>query len=201
MAKPKIRDNFGRFQKQATINVTKKLAQVAENVEVDIIKVVEDKLLETYKNNVLLSYGPRSSKGREVAEYNKKAKEAEEADKQTGINARHRRKKLTYRHTNTFINAIQTEVEGNKIKIVLNDNTYPNGKSVAEVYKYLTEGTMGGGTYTFMNEKGETKWAYNYPTPAHLFEEHTKIQMQGFLENLDLNEYTHVRRYKLKKRR
>ena len=201
MAKPKIRDNFGRFQKQATINITNKLEQAAKEIEVDIIKVTEDKLLETYKNNVLLSYSPRSRKGREVAEYNKKAKEAEQADKEAGINARHRRKKLTYRHTNTFINAIQTEVEGNKIKIVLDDDTYPNGKSVAEVYKYLTEGTMGGETYTFVNEKGETKWVYNYPTPAHLFEEHTKIQMRGFLENLDLNEYTNVRKYKLKKRR
>ena len=30
-----------------------------------------------------------------------------------------------------------------------------------------------------------TGWSRNFPTPAHLFEEHTKIQMEGFLEMLE----------------
>ena len=28
-------------------------------------------------------------------------------------------------------------------------------------------------------------WAYNYPTPKHLFEEHTREQMKGFLDTLE----------------
>lgn len=32
--------------------------------------------------------------------------------------------------------------------------------------------------------KDGIKFAYNHPTPKHEFEEHTFIQMQGFLDNL-----------------
>jgi len=200
MAKNRVRDNFNRFQKYATINITKKLQKTADEIKVDIMKVVEDKLLETYKNNVLLSYVSRSAEGLAVAEYNRKAKEAEQKDRELGLNTRHRRKKLTYRHTNTFINAIHTKTEENRIKIVLDDSTYDNGKSVAEVYKYLTKGTKGGDAYAYDNN-GEIKSAYNYPTPEHDFEIHTKLQMEGFLNNLNLKDYAGARRYRIKKRR
>ena len=184
MAKPKLRNNAGQFQKYATVYITKQLEDMAKELEVNITKVVEEKLLETYKNNVLLSYSPRSQKGREVKEYNEDPYRAH-------------RKKLTYHHTGTFINSIDTEVDNKLVKVIIRDNQYENGKSTTEIYKYLTEGTVGGGTYPY-RDGGETKWAYNYPTPAHLFEEHTKLQMKGFLDNLNLKEYSNQRRYKKK---
>ena len=33
-------------------------------------------------------------------------------------------------------------------------------------------------------QKDGIKFAHNYPTPKHDFEEHTFIQMRGFLDNL-----------------
>ena len=50
-----LRDNIGRFQKTATIHITKQLEQIADNLEKDATEIVKDKLLETYKNNVLAS--------------------------------------------------------------------------------------------------------------------------------------------------
>lgn len=169
--KPRLRNNIGQFQKYATVRITKKLGAVAEETERDVTKIVKEKLLETYKTNVLLSYGPRSQAGREVKEYNEDPYRAH-------------RKKLTYRHTHTFEDSINVVVDDKTVKIVIEDAMYPDGASTEEVYKWLTEGTVGGGTYKFYTKKG-AKWAYNYPTPAHLFEEFTKIQMKGFLDSLE----------------
>ena len=195
MAKPSIRDNFGRFQKYATVNITKQLEAIAKETEVNVSKIVADKLEETYKTNVELSYGPRSEQGREVEAYNKQRKTLESEDKKAGIKSPRRgRKKQTYHHTGTLLNSIYTEIEDHAVKIKIRDDTYPDGASTIEVYEWLTQGTKGGGFYPYIKQTGKdstdpnnysTVWAYNYPTPAHLFEEHTKWQMEGFLDSLE----------------
>lgn len=197
-----LRDNIGRFQKTATIHITKQLEQIADNLEKDATEIVKDKLLETYKNNVLASYSPRSEAGIEAKEYNEyqKSREAKE-----GYKRRLHRKKLTYYHTNTFIEAIKVEVQDKTVKIVIDENkTYDDGTPATEVYEYLTKGTNGSeGTYAYQTDDGLTG-AKNYPTPRHLFEEHTKEQMKGFLDNFEgniLNDKKYSSRKYTKKRR
>jgi hypothetical protein len=40
------------------------------------------------------------------------------------------------------------------------------------------------GANTGSPDNYSTGWSRNFATPAHLFEEHTKLQMEGFLESL-----------------
>lgn len=177
--------NSSRWQKYATVLVTKQLEQIADSLEKDATEIIKDKLLETYKQNVLASYSPRSEAGFEVQAYNKaqKSREAKE-----GYKRRLHRKTLTYRHTGTFLDSIKTEVKDKTVKIVIDGTkTYDDGTPVTEVYEYLTKGTNGGDkTYAYQTDNG-IMGARNYPTPAHLFEQHTKEQMKGFLDNFESN--------------
>ena len=169
-----VRDNFGRFQKQATININKKLRKLADSVKENVEEDVANTLLETYKNNVLVSYlqyGNRGGKGE-------------------------------YEHTGTFIDAIDVKTEKDagigrdRIKIYLKPKVYEDDGhrgediTVGQVYEWLTEGTEGGGSYWFQKEDGTRPSAYNYPTPIHDFELHTQLQMKGYLSSLKLKNFT-----------
>ena len=191
--------NSSRWQKYATVLITKQLEQIADEVEKDATEIVKDKLLETYKENVLASYSPRSEAGIEAQEYNKsqKSKEARE-----GYKRRLHRKKITYKHTDTFIEAIKVEVKDKTVKIVIDkDRTYKDGTPVEKVYDYLVKGTDGGDrTYAYQQD-GEIMGARNYPTPRHLFEEHTREQMKGFLENFKGNIENNYNQRRYRKRR
>lgn len=206
--------NSSRWQKQATVLITKQLEQIAEKVEKDATKIVEDKLLETYKENVLASYSPRSEAGQEVQAYNESRKQLEQKDRELGIKSRRGRKKLTYKHTNIFVNSIYTEIKNKTIKIKIKDEIYPDGASTTQVYEWLTKGTKGSDkSYPYIKVTGKdatdpnnysTGWARNYPTPRHLFEEHTREHMKGFLENFQgniLNDKKYNSRKYTKKRR
>lgn len=199
--------NSSRWQKQATVLITKQLEQIAEEVEKDATKIIEDKLLETYKENVLASYSPRSEAGIEAQAYNKYQKSREASE---GYKRRLHRQKLTYKHTNIFVNSIYTEVENKTIKIKIKDEIYPDGASTTQVYEWLTKGTKGSEKpYPYISVSGNstdpnsysTGWGHNYPTPRHLFEEHTREQMKGFLENFQGNIKNDYNKRKYKKKR
>lgn len=51
-----VRDNFGRFQKDLTINIQKRLIKRADELRTDIEQVVADKLKEVHVANVVASY-------------------------------------------------------------------------------------------------------------------------------------------------
>ena len=205
--------NSSRWQKQATVLITKQLEQIAEEVEKDATKIIEDKLLETYKENVLASYSPRSEAGQEVQAYNESRKQLEQEDRALGIKSRRGRKRLTYRHTNIFVNSIYTEVRNKTVMIKIRDEQYPDGASTTQVYEWLTKGTNGSDkSYPYVKVVGKdatdpnnysTGWARNYPTPRHLFEEHTREQMKGFLDNFasNIKDNYRGRRYKRKRRK
>lgn len=205
--------NSSRWQKQATVLITKHLEQIAEEVEKDATKIIEDKLLETYKENVLASYSPRSEAGQEVQAYNESRKQLEQEDRALGIKSRRGRKRLTYRHTNIFVNSIYTEVKNKMVMIKIRDEQYPDGASTTQVYEWLTKGTEGSDKpYPYVKVTGKdttdpnnysTGWARNYPTPRHLFEEHTREQMKGFLDNFasNIKDNYRGRRYKRKRRK
>ena len=180
MAKPRVTDNVNRFRKYATAYITKALEEQADLMNLNIKAMVRDKLQETYVNNVRASYTPRSMKGQNIVKHNKDPYNTH-------------KKKLTYRHTGIFANSIYTKIDKNTVKVMIKDEQYPDGASTTQVYKWLTEGTKGGGNYPYIKHTGNdtsdpnsysTGWAINYPTPAHLFEQHTKVQMQGYLDQL-----------------
>lgn len=175
--------NSSSWQKYATVMITKELNEIADDVEKDATKIIKDKLLETYKNNVLASYSPRSEAGFEVQAYNEYQKSREQKE---GNKRRLHKKKLTYRHTNTFIEAVKVVSKNKYVKVVIDESKkYDDGTPATEVYEYLTKGTDGGDkTYAYETDDG-LMGARNYPTPKHLFEEHTREQMKGFLDNFE----------------
>lgn len=196
--------NSSRWQKYATVLVTKQLEQIADNLEKDATKIIEDKLLETYKTEVLASYSPRSEEGKAVQEYNQyqKSREAKE-----GYKRRLYRKKMTYEHTKIFENSIYTEVSNKTVKIKIRDEKYPNGASTTQVYEWLTKGTKGNEKpYPYIKVSGDstnpdsydTGWGHNYSTPRHLFEEHTREHMKEFLDDFK-NSIERDKKYKSKK--
>lgn len=172
---PRIRDNAGRFRKYAAAYIDKELRRHAEEIGLSVRRMVKDKLKETYKDNVKKSYTPRSVRGQAIKKYNES----------TGKGGH--KKKLTYRHTGTFLRSINTVIEGNVVKVKIDDLPYPKGRTTTKVYKWLREGTKGsppGKGYPYLGENAKVLWAYNYPTPAHLFEQHTRTQMKGYLAAL-----------------
>lgn len=147
--------------KKDVLVVAKQLQQIAKRMNVNLTKVVEDKLLETYKTNVALSYGPRSEGGE-------------------------------YVNTGTFMDSIYVEKEDDTISVMIRNVEYDTGevtsnkpKSTVDVHTFLTEGTVGGGEYPYQAPDGKIKYARNYPTPVHQFEDHTIAQMRGFLDGLE----------------
>ena len=197
--------NSSRWQKYATVLVTKQLEQIANNIEKDATKIIEDKLLENYKENVLASYTPRSEAGLEAQEYNKYQKSREQK-----LGTRLQKKKLTYRHTGIFLDSIYTEVKNKTVKIKIRDEQYPDGASTTQVYEWLTKGTKGSEkSYPYIKTSGNdttnpdnysTGWARNYPTPRHLFEEHTREYMKGFLASFEENIKNDYKKRKYKRR-
>lgn len=177
MRKPQLRNNVGQFQKYATIVITKNLEQVAEETGVNVRRVIADQLKETYINNLKASYGPRSEEGRYIAET-------------------HKTKTSTYTHEHKLEEAVNTIIDGKTVKVVIDKSkTYNDGTPVTQVYEWLTKGTTpprhsyytSGDTKLYLRNGRLVQgllWYRNYPTPAHLFEEHTSIQMRGFLDSL-----------------
>ena len=180
--------NSSRWQKQATVLITKQLEQIADDVEKDATEIIK------YKENVLASYSPRSQAGIETQEYNAYQKSREQK-----LGTRLHKKKQTYHHTGIFIDSIYTEVNNKTVKIKIRDETYPDGASTTQVYEWLTKGTEGSDKTNPDNYS--TGWARNYPTPPHLFEEHTREQMKGFLDNFGENIKNDYKKRKYKRRK
>ena len=193
MSKQRLRDNAGRFQKYATAYITRQLQEVAEETGVNVRLVVADKLKEVYKDNVKQSYTPSSEEGKAIKAYN--------ADKYNT-----HKKKVKYRHTGTFLRSIKTKIDGNDVKIVIDETVkYEDGTPATEVYEYLTKGTPDTQSiYAYTTKNGEVFGAKNYGMQPHLFEEHTMNQMKGFLASLQgdiKNQKYSTFRYTGKKRR
>jgi hypothetical protein len=204
------KDNFGRWQKTVTVNLTKKLMKEAEALQINVEQVVADKLKEVHKQNVVASYYPRARGEQEKVAYNK-AKKAEESEKNRGKYGEDRkrlsRKTLSYEHTGILEGAIDAKIEKkskyeSRVSIIVKPDPYPNDGhreetiTAAQVYEWLREGTNGGGTYWFVGKNGKQPTTYNYPTPAHLFEMHTSLQMKGWLDTLDVKHYIRKKKYR-----
>ena len=193
MARKQLRDNFGRWQKTAVVHITKRLEKIANDMEVDILEDVAEKLESTYKDNVLASYTPRSAEGYQNMLYNARKRAEEAEDRAIGIeNPRRSRKKVTYHHTGKFLESIKVVVEDRAAKVKIEELVYDDGKAdgksatTLKVYDWLTKGTNTkiGHNYAYKTKNG-ISGGRNYPTEIHNFELWTKLEMKAFMEGLE----------------
>lgn len=138
-----MRDNFGRFQKHATINLTKKLQKIADQTQINVQETIAEELEKKYKDNVLASYSPRG--------------DGSYIHTNTFLDS---------------IHVVIEEDRGigrSRVKVVLDeDKKYPQTyvydksskkwvecepRTVGQVYEYLTKGTMGGGVYGYKEQR------------------------------------------------
>lgn len=158
----KVRDNFSRFQKYATINLTKHLQEVANETGNTLREDIAGKLLETYRDSVIASYIPSRSTVR------------------------------PYDHTGTLLESISVKIEDTKVRIHIDGRKRykkegPKGKSkkVTQIYEYLTEGTDATNKlYRYKDSNGKIQYAYDLGTPEHNFEEVTQAHMLNYLHAL-----------------
>lgn len=160
------------YKSQMKAKVTKVLQKDVDALNIDLMRIVDNKLYRTYKDNLIASYDPRSDIGKEIKAYNE--------DEFT-----EHRKKVSYRHTGILARSVDTKIEGNTTRIIIKDDeVYENGKKPSEIIEILKNGSNGGGYYPYTKKtKGNNdsdEWAYNYPTPKHPFEEHTRNEMEVF---------------------
>lgn len=167
-----LRDNFGRFQKYATVNLTKHLQKIADTTNKNLREDVAKKLEQTFKNNLEQSYRASGNSS-----------------------------DFSYTHTGKLLESIHSIVEEDKVRIVMDELSYPNGRTTSQVYEYLTYGVeLTSGTtkpYHFKGSDGHWKTAESHSTPVHLFEDHTRTQMISYLETIK----TDVKNKKYSKKR
>ena len=167
---PKVKDNFGRFRKHATVVVSKDIEELAKQAEVNVKRQVRDELLKTYKTNVAQSY-------------------------LEGYTTSGRGGHLSYHHTNNFLDSIHARIDGDIVKITIDDSIkYENGKSTYDIYTFLTHGTevheegynpfISGTKHTENGRTSVYKSAKRRPMERHLFEEHTRVDMIAYLDKL-----------------
>ena len=169
--------NSSRWAKHATVMITEELNAIAEDTGANVRKIIAIKLKESYRNNLEASYGPRSKRGVEAKET-------------------HKRNKSTYTNSHDLEGAIDTVIEGDYVKVVVDKNVvYDADREVdaEKVLKWLKEGTKGGSNKKKSDKRNsgigyytddQDRWHYNYPTPPHPFEEHTANDMRGLLASM-----------------
>lgn len=139
------------------LSVSQQLQKIAKKMEVNLVKELDNKLLETYKENVLASYSPRLTGTYEHTE----------------------------KFVNSVYTKVENNEIIVMIADIPYDTPYEGGRSTTQVHTFLTEGTSGGGNYPFKTSDSTIQFAPNVPTPKHFFEEHTVEQMRGFIDSLE----------------
>lgn len=185
-------NNKGHITKELSILVTKKLQQVANEVEYNIKPLIRDKLEEEHIHNVYSSFGPITESGKEVKKYNEEHKH---------------QKKQPYHHTGILLRNIKGVINGNVVKIEIGEEHYPDsdkpgkyqGKRTArQVYEWLKYGTPAEATneyYRFKNDNGELPLSAYVATPKHDFEKRTLQHMEKYLQDLESDIKNHPEKY------
>lgn len=140
-----------------TVYITEQAQKIAKKTQVNVQQIIADKSREAYINNILATYAP-SGDG-------------------------------SYVHTGIFVDSVYTEINGDDVNVMLADTEYPNRRSTIDVYEFLTKGTHASDkSYAYQDDTDgmrPIKFAHNYSTPVHPFEQHAQLQIEGFLESLD----------------
>ena len=108
--------------------------------------------------------------GKDVAKYNEKHTH---------------QKKQPYHHSGLLLRSVHAEIEGDVVKIVIDDNYYDKETSVRDVYEWLDKGTgKSEHEYYILGGKGSHTPLVPYvETPRHGFKQKTLQHMDGFIQN------------------
>ena len=84
-----------------------------------------------------------------------------------------------------MIKSVRGVIEGNTVKIELEDNHYEDGTSVKDVYEWLDKGTKKSEHeyYILGGKNSETPYVKYVPTPRHGFKKMTLNHMDAFIKN------------------
>lgn len=154
--------------------------KLKHNIEYYVNEKVAKKLKESIITNVMTSFGPETTHGKEVKAFNDEQKEY----------AGRYRKKLPYHRSGTLLEAIHVEVVGNEVQLIVDKLPYEDetGKRETErtalnVFKYLNYGTRGGNRpYPFKTIKGATTLNSEEGKPRYAFTYSPKIEGRHFAE-------------------
>lgn len=164
-----------KIRRGIQIQLDKELTNTANDIGVRLRTRVRDKLEETYKRNIKDTYEPTGERGKAIKEYNKDPYNTH-------------RKAANYHHTGLFLKSIHPYIDGNTIKIEIDDLKYDDGTSTRQVYKWLTRGTRKRPKYPYYPVEGpdaeDTPWAKYVPTPKHNFNQLTVMDMNEYLTSL-----------------
>lgn len=173
----RVKDNFGKFEKNATIRISKDLTELSDNLGLNIKPIIRDELVKTLRSNIYASYGPATLKGKEIDKYNQEHK--------------HQKKQL-YHHTGTLVGAVYGSIEGNKVQALIRDDKYADGTSAKDVYQILKQGTPiapSGDHHSYYTVKDNGKEGYYeyISQPPHPFEQQTIADMKVYLQKMSDN--------------
>ena len=139
------RNSIKVYKSQMKVKITKAFQKEVKLMNTNLMRVVDNKLYRTFKEQLTGSYEPLSDTGKDIKEYNE--------DKYTT-----HRKKVSYRHTGILARSVDTKIEGNTTRIIIKDDeVYENGKKPSEVFKILDKGAKSGGSYLYDKEGSVVK--------------------------------------------
>ena len=166
-----IRQNSkGQTTKQLSILITKHLQEIAADCEEKVKDVIREKLEDQHKHDVYSTYNPIQISGKKVEENNRKKKH---------------KMKQPYHHSGTLIRSIRGVIDENTVVIKLDDEQYPDGTSVDDVYEWLDKGTSESeyDVYILGGKNSHTPYVGYEPQPRHGYRKLTMDNMQNFMKN------------------
>lgn len=160
----------GQFSKQLSILLTKKLKEEAEKISYRAKVALRNELEEQHIHDIYSTYTPIQASGKSVADYNAKHKH---------------QKKQPYHHSGLLLRSVHGVIDGDIIKIDIDDNHYEDGTSVRDVYEYLDKGTKNSeyDKYILGGKKSHTAYVDYVPTPKHGFKKMTLDHMENYIHN------------------
>ena len=173
--------------------------KLKHNIEYYVNKKVAKKLKESIITNVMTSFGPETTHGKEVKAFNDEQKELSKKYRGSG----RYRKKLPYHRSGTLLEAIHVEIVNNEVLLIVDKLPYKDetGKRATErtaldVFNYLNYGTRGGkrpypfkiikGATTLNGKEGEARYAFAYSPKieGRHFAEKTQQEVTLYMEEL-----------------
>ncbi|MDE5539921.1 MAG: hypothetical protein K2J20_05495 [Bacilli bacterium] len=166
------RNKLGQFTgtKPIAIKITKALQEIAKEAEIRVKPLVRDELVSTLRSEVYNSYRPATQKGREIKEHNE---------------THTHQKKALYHHTGTLLRNIHGVIDGDTVKIIVDDEKYDDGSTADEVYDYLKFGTTDNPKKEVYGYANGTKISKYIAQEPHNFEARTREHMNIYLMELE----------------
>lgn len=160
----------GQTSKQLSILINRRLREIAQDCENKVKIVLKDELEKQHKHDIYSTYTPIQQSGMEVAKYNAEHKH---------------QKKQPYHHSGKLITSVHAIVDGDTVKIVLDNEEYDDGTSVKDVYEWLDKGTKKSeyDVYILGGKGTHTPYVTYIPTPKHGFKKMTLDYMDSFIKN------------------